>query len=162
DLGLDSMQRVELVAALEHEFGGHADESRLAEVYTVRQLVDLVLANAGSGSSRPNQTPAQSVAWRKILSEDPQDPEVLALARPRRIAEGLWYLLNYLVKLIAYGPFRLRVHGVEKVPRSGPLLICPNHQSLMDGVIMTSLLPWPAFREVFFVGTSEIFGSGFM
>lgn len=166
DLGLDSMQRVELVAALEQEFGGHADESRLAEVYTVRQLVDLVLANAGSEAARPDQTPAQSPAqseaWRKILSEDPSDPEVLALARPRRVAEGLWYLLNYLVKLIAYGPFRLRVHGVEKVPRSGPLLICPNHQSLMDGVIMTSLLPWPVFREIFFVGTSEIFGSGFM
>jgi long-chain acyl-CoA synthetase len=166
DLGLDSMQRVELVAALEQEFGGHADESRLAEVYTVRQLVDLVLADASSAGARsdhsPAQSPAQSEAWRKILKEAPSDPDALALARPQRIAEGLWYLLNYLVKLIAYGPFRLRVHGVEKVPRSGPLLICPNHQSLMDGVIMTSLLPWPVFREIFFVGTSEIFGSGFM
>ncbi|MBZ5504303.1 MAG: AMP-binding protein [Acidobacteriia bacterium] len=160
DLGLDSMQRVELVAALEQEFCGHADESQVAEVYTVRQLVDLVLASADSSAARSDQ--AQSMAWHKILSEDPRDPEVLALARPRRIAEGLWYLLNRVVKLIAYGPFRLRVHGVEKVPRSGPLLICPNHQSLMDGVIMTSLLPWPVFREIFFVGTSEIFGSGFM
>jgi long-chain acyl-CoA synthetase len=165
DLGLDSMQRVELVAALEREFGGHADVSRLAEVYTVRQLVDLVLANADSGATRPDhqaQSPAQTEAWRKILSEDPRDPDVLALARPQRIAERLWYLLNYLIKLIAYGPFRLRVRGVEKVPGSGPLLICPNHQSLMDGVIMTSLLPWSVFREIFFVGTSEIFGSGFM
>jgi long-chain acyl-CoA synthetase len=160
DLGLDSMQRVELVAALEQEFGGHADESQLAEVYTVRQLVDLILANADSGTPRAVQ--AQSMAWHKILNEDPTETDVLALARPQRTAERLWYLLNRAVKLIAYGPFRLRVLGIEKVPKSGPLLICPNHQSLMDGVIMTSLLPWSVFREVFFVGTSEIFGSGFM
>ncbi|HZI55623.1 MAG TPA: 1-acyl-sn-glycerol-3-phosphate acyltransferase, partial [Verrucomicrobiae bacterium] len=164
DLGLDSMQRVELVAALEQEFGGHADESRLGEVYTVRQLVDLVLSNAGSGTTRLDQSrdQSQSMAWDRILSEDPVEPDVLALAHPQRVAERLWYLLNRAVKLIAYGPFRLRVRGIEKVPKSGPLLICPNHQSLMDGVIMTSLLPWPVFREIFFVGTSEIFGSGFM
>lgn len=160
DLGLDSMQRVELVAALEQEFGGHAEESRLAEIYTVRQLVDLVLANAESGE--PHGARDQSVGWQKILQEDPAEQDVLALAAPRRTAEGIWYLLNRIVKLIAYGPFRLRVRGIEKVPRHGPLLICPNHQSLMDGVIMASLLPWPVFREIFFVGTSEIFGSGFM
>src|SRR4029077_9217517 len=141
------MQRVELVAALEQEFGGHADESQLAEVYTVRQLVDLILANADSGAPRAVQAQAQtqSMAWHKILNEDPTETDVLALARPQRPAERLWYLLNRAVKLIAYGPFRLRALGIEKGPKSGPLLSCPNHQSLMDGVIMTSLLPWPVF-----------------
>ena len=41
DLGLDSMQRVELLVALEQELGGSVEESRLAEVYTVRDLVDM-------------------------------------------------------------------------------------------------------------------------
>jgi long-chain acyl-CoA synthetase len=160
DLGLDSMQRVELVAALEQALGGRAEESRLSEVYTVRQLVDVIRESAGRGETPAS--PAQYAAWPTILREEPTKPDVLALAQSRRTKEALWHLLNRLVALIAYGPFRLRAQGVEKVPRHGPFLICPNHQSLMDGVIMSSLLPWRVFREVFFVGTSEIFGAGFM
>ncbi len=37
DLGLDSMQRVELLVALEKELGGDVEESRLAEIYSVRE-----------------------------------------------------------------------------------------------------------------------------
>ena len=35
DLGLDSMQRVELLTALEQQLGGEVPEAQLAEVYTV-------------------------------------------------------------------------------------------------------------------------------
>ena len=49
DLGLDSMQRVELLTALEQQLGGDVPESQLAEIYSVRDLVDAVLASAGSG-----------------------------------------------------------------------------------------------------------------
>ena len=64
--------------------------------------------------------------------------------------------------MVAYDRFHLQASGVEKLPRRGPFLLCPNHQSFIDGVIMSSLLPWPIFRDIFFVGTSEIFGQGFM
>jgi len=51
---------------------------------------------------------------------------------------------------------------VERLPRHGPFLICSNHQSFIDPVILSSILPWRVFRDIFFVGTSEHFGSGFM
>ena len=61
------------------------------------------------------------------------------------------------------GPrFPLRVTGLEKVPVRGPYIISSSHQSFLDPIIMGSLLPWPVFRELFSVGTSEIFGTGFM
>ena len=41
-------------------------------------------------------------------------------------------------------------------------IISSNHQSYLDPVLMASVLPWPIFRNLFAVGTSEIFGSGFM
>src|SRR5258707_5262704 len=43
DLGLDSMQRVELLSQMEEQLGGNVEESQLAEIYTVRDLVDAVL-----------------------------------------------------------------------------------------------------------------------
>src|SRR5262249_13004028 len=46
DLGLDSMQRVELLTALEQQLGGDVPESQLAEIYSVRDLVDSVVASS--------------------------------------------------------------------------------------------------------------------
>ncbi len=47
DLGLDSMQRVELLSHLEEELGGDLEESQLAEIYTIRDLLDAVHAKRG-------------------------------------------------------------------------------------------------------------------
>src|SRR5208283_1985750 len=77
DLGLDSMQRVELLSRLEEELGGNVEESRLTEIYTVRDLIDAVLASAASGDTPATRTAV--AGWKSILAEDPTDPEVLAL-----------------------------------------------------------------------------------
>ena len=41
------MQRVELLTALEQQLGGEVPESLLAEIYSVRELVDAVLTSGG-------------------------------------------------------------------------------------------------------------------
>src|SRR5579863_2789199 len=160
DLGLDSMQRVELLVALEQELGANVEESRLSEIYTVRELVDAVRESAGHGQSRTART--MFAGWQKVLEEDPTDPEVLAITQPQPIREAALYFLTRMVALFSYDRFQLRVRGLEKLPPRGPFLICPNHQSFIDGLVMSGVLPWPVFRDIFFVGTSEIFGTGFM
>ena len=55
DLGLDSMQRVEVLSHLEEELGGDVEESQLAEIYTVRDLVDAVLQECRSGAGAPER-----------------------------------------------------------------------------------------------------------
>jgi long-chain acyl-CoA synthetase len=159
DLGLDSIERVELLVALEQEIGGSVEESRLAEVYTVRELVDLVEASAKSGA----RTPAGKFAgWQVVLAEPPEDPQALALAHREPLREAVLFCLTRMVAMMAYDRFHLRVSGLEKLPGQGPFLLCSNHQSFIDGVILSSVLPWTVFRDIFFVGTSEIFGSGFL
>jgi long-chain acyl-CoA synthetase len=159
DLGFDSMQRVELLVALEQELGGNVEESRVSEIYTVRQLVDLVRESAKSG---PGSARAQFAGWRAVLEEKPLEREALALAAPRPIAEVIWFLLSRIVRLFADDRFNLRVSGLENLPTHGPYIISSNHQSFLDPVILGGVLPWPVFRQLFSVGTSEIFGSGFM
>jgi long-chain acyl-CoA synthetase len=51
DLGLDSMQRVELLTALEAQLGGDVEEGQLSDIYTVRDLVNAVLESAASGKT---------------------------------------------------------------------------------------------------------------
>jgi len=161
DLGLDSMQRVELLSRIEEQLGGDVEESQLAGIYTVRDLVDAVLQSAASGAGGPGTRPTFA-GWKAILAEEPDARDVLPLVRPQRLSAAFWYLVSRLIGVIALDRFDLHVRGIEKLPKSGPYIISANHQSYIDPLILASVLPPATFDKVFAVGTSEIFGEGFM
>jgi long-chain acyl-CoA synthetase len=160
DLGLDSMQRIELLVAIEREIGGDVEESRLSEIYTVRELVDAVRESAANRNGGPPLT--QVAGWKTILQEDPLELESRALFWSAPFMETFWYVVSRLIQIVADDQFRLRVIGLEKLPSVGPFIICSNHQSYIDPIVLGSVLPWQIFRDSFAVGTSEIFGKGFL
>ncbi len=159
DLGLDSMQRIELLTALGQRLGGDVQESDLATIYTVRELVDAILASVGRPERRSKTSPA---AWSAILDEPITDPDVLALAHPNAVAEVSSFTLSRLIYLVSIDLFHFKVSGIENLPAKGPCLLCSNHQSYIDAVLLGSVLPWRLFRDTFSLGTSELFGDGFM
>jgi long-chain acyl-CoA synthetase len=161
DLGLDSMQRVELLSQIEDQMGGDVEESQLAEIYTVRDLVDAVLQSAASGAGGPG-TRTTFAGWKAILAEEPDRTEVLCLVRPQRISRAFWYMVSRLIQVIALDRFDLHVSGIEKLPNRGAFIVSSNHQSYLDPLILGSILPPEVFDKTFAVGTSEIFGRGFM
>jgi long-chain acyl-CoA synthetase len=161
DLGLDSMQRVELLSRLEQELGGNVEESQLTEIYSVRDLLDAVLESAASGAGGAG-TRVTFAGWKALLAEDPEDPDVLALAHPNRVTDAFWYMVTRLMHLVALDRFHLKVSGIEKLPMTGPCIISSNHQSYLDPLILASVLPAKVFLRTFAVGTSDIFGKGFM
>jgi long-chain acyl-CoA synthetase len=159
DLGLDSMQRVELLTAIEQQLGGEVPEAQLAEIYSVRDLVDAVRVSNGRGEG---QGRAAAPPWSTILSEPVTDPDVLALTRHNVFAEVVCFLLAKLIYLFALDRYHLKVRGLDNVPEKGPFLLCSNHQSYVDPFVMIGALPYRLFRDAFAVGTSDIFGEGFM
>jgi long-chain acyl-CoA synthetase len=161
DFGLDSMQRVELLSQIEEQLGGNVPESQLAEIYTVRDLVDAVLQSATSGANAPGTRPAFA-GWKAILTEAPDATDVISLVQPQRISSTFWYVVSRLAQVIALDRFDLKVRGIEKLPKSGAYIISSNHQSYLDPLILAGVLPPEVFAKVFAVGTSEIFGEGFM
>jgi long-chain acyl-CoA synthetase len=160
DLGFDSMERVELVVALEREMDAQLDEKVIAQVYTVRELVDAVLQARGSVPS--SQAPGQRTApgWDAVLAVEPDDPQVLAALSSSQVFTFLWFVFGKLVALIVRVFFNLKVSGKEKLPKKGPFILSPNHQSFLDGPVVASQIPWRLFKNMFYVGTSEIFGHG--
>jgi long-chain acyl-CoA synthetase len=159
DLGLDSMQRIELLSRLEEELGGNVDESQLGAIYTLRDLLDAVLQSAASGEGAPR---AAFAGWKAILAQDPIDPEVLALRNPEPAYDTFWYPLSRLIQMIARDLFRLRVSGLENLPQGRPFILSSNHQSYIDPIVMASVLPKDILANTFALGTSDIFGTGFM
>jgi long-chain acyl-CoA synthetase len=154
DLGLDSMERVELLTDLAHRLGAEVEDSAASEVYSVRELVDLVRKNMG-------KTARQAPGWATVFEGETTDPEVLAITHERPVVGFFWWLCGKCVKWASAVLFKLRVEGMENLP-DGPCVMCPNHSSYLDAPILTAALPWKAFHNVFYVGTSEIFGSGSM
>ena len=119
DLGLDSMQRVELLVALEQEIGGDLAESRLSEIYTVSELIDAVRESAGSGKAASPRT--QFAGWNAMLQEEPADAELRVLLEPELFKETFWYVVSRLIQIIARDRFHLRVTGLEKLPAARAL-----------------------------------------
>ncbi len=132
DLGLDSMQRVELLTALKQQLGGEVPESQLSEIYSVRNLVDTILASASRGEGHVG---AAAPAWSTILSEPVTDPDVLTLARHNVFVELILLMLGRLVYLLALDRFHLKTRGIENLPDKGPFLLCSNHQSYIDPLV---------------------------
>jgi len=161
DLGLDSMQRVELLSQIEEQLGGDVEESQLAGIYTVRDLVDAVLESSASGAGGSGTRPTFA-GWKAILAEEPDPVDVIPLVRPQPVSAAFWYMVSRLIQVIALDRFALHVRGIEKLPKTGPYIISSNHQSYLDPLILASVLPPEVFDRVFAVGTSEIFGKGFM
>jgi long-chain acyl-CoA synthetase len=159
DLGLDSMQRIELLTALEQQLGGDVPESQLAEIYSVRDLVDAVLVSVSRGEGGDKKV---APPWTTILNEPVTDPDVLRLAQQSPLAEIFFFLLGKLVYFFATDWFHLKVGGIDNLPSQGPFLLCSNHQSYIDPIVLGAALPWRIFRNTFALGTSDIFGQGFM
>jgi long-chain acyl-CoA synthetase len=160
DLGLDSMERVELLSRLETRAARRVLPETRATIFTVRQLLEALEAAAPSGTgddaARAEALPG-ALVWDSLLAQDPDPAVVRDLSRPARLrALAIGALLHGLVS-IARLAIRLRVEGRERLPAHGPLLLCPNHQSYLDGIFLTAALPARLFAELFLVGASEHF-----
>jgi len=87
------MQRVELLSQIEEQLGGDVEESQLAGIYTVRDLVEAVLQSAASGAGGPG-TRTTFAGWKTILAEDPDPAAVFSLVRPQRASAAFWYMVS--------------------------------------------------------------------
>jgi len=62
-------------------------------------------------------------------------------------------IVRRLVALLLRAIFRLRVLGLDHLPRSGPVLLAGNHTGFLDGPIVFMMLPRPAM----FLVKSELY-----
>jgi long-chain acyl-CoA synthetase len=160
DLGFDSMERVELLTSLGQLLGLELPESFGGETFTVRELIRGLQQQAGAVAAVGG---ALRQHWGKILSAESlaQEEDL----RPR-FSGPLLTFFRYVAIKILYLLFkvllRLRAAGLENLPRKGPFLLCPNHLSYIDPLVVLAPLPYNVLERVFFVGASDFFVSPLM
>lgn len=69
--------------------------------------------------------------------------------------KAAWYaFVRWLVRVFFFkGTGGLRVNGLENIPRTGPLLVCPNHVSHLDPPVIACSMD----RPVTFMAKAELF-----
>jgi long-chain acyl-CoA synthetase len=148
ELGLSSLERVELMVALEDRFQTRIDEGRFSEVSSIGDLKQLVERGT---TTEPVDEPVDFPSWNR------RRPVTLI----RRLSQATWILP--LARVFAH----TRVEGLEHLDGlSGPVVFASNHQSHMDVPVILSALPgrWrarvaPAMAKEFF--KAHFFPAGF-
>ncbi len=147
ELGLSSLERVELMVALEERAQTRIDEGRFAEARSVGDLQALVAAGPEAADSGTETAAEWAMpAWSRGR----------LIAAVRRAA--LFCLLLPLTRLFA----RIRVEGLEHLAAlDGPVVFASNHQSHMDTPVILAALPGPLRRRVAVAMAKEFFDAHF-
>ncbi len=182
DLGLDSMERVELLTDLEQKCGVKVPEERLHDILTVRQLVEAfrpVRSGRPPGSlprtparwdgplrrpttdalatdRAPANQPTPDESWSVILRDlpSPDDPVLSSVLRSKPLLMPVLFITARLLRVILA---RVDVSGREHLPERGAFIISPNHQGYLDPVLVCGTLPYRVLQHLFFVGAAEYF-----
>jgi long-chain acyl-CoA synthetase len=169
DLGLDSLARAEVFAALEQAFETEFTADQAADALTVANVIELVKATpAGLAAANSDTAVSADLNWSQILTEaDDEFPEVQAVLRDRTLFPAFAFVVYRCFNLFCRLFMRLEVQGIENLKAMVPpkderrraFLICPNHQSYLDPFVISSCYPFSVFRNIFHVGASMYFKS---
>lgn len=163
DLGLDSLSRAEVFAALEAALSTEFENERATQALTVGDLITLCSSVSGSNAAAAGDL----LNWGKIVrTADEEIPELAPVLRERPFFKVFafcvvkcWFVFWKLFT-------RLEVSGMENLrelsAKPNAFLICPNHQSFLDPFVLCSTYPFGVFKRIFHVGASEFFESRFM
>jgi long-chain acyl-CoA synthetase len=154
DLGVDSMEWVNLTIEIGENAGVELDEEAIDGIDTVRDLLREVAEASESDEASSGASPLEQP--EAVLDEDqkrwlePLGPGKSFLAR------GL-FLLN---RAVMRGPFRLEVEGRENLPERGPFVVAPNHVSYLDSFAVAAALDYRLLRRTHWAGwTGAAFGN---
>jgi long-chain acyl-CoA synthetase len=154
DLGLDSLAKIELVVALEEAFSVKLPEAFVSEIQTVQELVAKMREYGAPGIGGIEKVPM----WKDMLSREP-DADDKEKVRFRHGLPGrlIRFFGLAVIKIIMRAFYRLKVEGLENLPKGDPYIITPNHTSYLDGFVVAAALNQKWFRNFYILGLQNYF-----
>jgi long-chain acyl-CoA synthetase len=146
DLALDSLGRVSLSAFIETAFGVDVSENSLTDFASVEKLAEHL-------HHKKTRLNSEGISWSQILKEKVQI----------NLPES-WFthnLLKNLFQLILRMFMRIQARGLENLPE-GPCIIAPNHQSILDGFLVASLLKRRIIKNTYVYAKEKHFRGSFL
>ncbi len=134
DLGLDSLDKVNLGVYLESNFGIKLSEAELVAFPNIIKLAENI-------RDKKTKLSVEAIDWGQIFKEQ------LDLDLPKS-----WFTHNFMkngAKIFLKIYFRLKGEGLENIP-NGPFILAPNHQSFFDGLFVAVFLKNKLMKQTYF------------
>lgn len=146
DLGLDSLNYVELFAFIEESFGVYMDEAIFSNIMRLDDLYEYI-------KEHQKKFLPTHIKWKDILNEK----------RDEKLKYSPYIMYAYKTILFPFFKlyFRLEVKGKNNIP-STPCIFAPSHQSMLDGFLLEASLPYSILKRTFFLAFELVFGTSLM
>ncbi|OGM02697.1 MAG: hypothetical protein A2008_05795 [Candidatus Wallbacteria bacterium GWC2_49_35] len=159
DLGVDSLTRLELFVILESEFGLKVKDSEAASLIHLKDILERVVKDGNAS------LPAAGGA-SGLLSAMRKEPET-SFESAYNLRPGFFgWLFKHFLKKSAWQFFKIScgvdIAGAENIKHKKAFLLCPNHTSYIDPVIMFAALKEFHSRRMFFFALEEMFGGALL
>jgi long-chain acyl-CoA synthetase len=145
DLNMDSLDRVELQAQVEATFGF---ELKVEEISHHPQIADL----AEYIKNHRTKNESEKTDWGSILRQK------IHFKIPKKTY--MMRIMLFIVRPVFWFYLRIKAVGLEKIPRNSAVVFAPNHQSVLDGLILTALFKRRIRKRTYFFAKDRNFNSG--
>ncbi|WP_119300910.1 AMP-binding protein [Dongia deserti] len=144
DLGVDSLQWIELTLELQEHFGVRFNEAAISRILSIRDLLNEAAQLRGAPTA-PTEPAPDAAQW----------------VRPIGLGHKLLGLILYGIdKGMARLMFRLQVIGRDKLPGEDRIVLTPNHVSFLDPILLAAALNLRELQRTCWVGWSGIMLAG--
>ncbi len=146
DLGVDSMEWLNMTLEIGQRTGIELDEEDISEVVIVRDLLQTVIRKAAGGETHPSVSPLESP--EQVLTA-----EQMRWVQPTgTVQDGLATFLYSLLRKTAVHMFEFSSRGTENIPTEGPFIITPNHVSYLDAFAVAAALDLERLHRIYWAG----------
>ncbi len=149
DLGIDSIGKVDLIGAIEAQFGMRIDDKKATAIARVSDLLRAI------GDRLPIGSGTRGEAWRRLVASA-GGGSTNGCHRPAP-GPARW-LARGTVNAFMNSYVRVRAAGLENIPASGAFILAPNHSSHLDSPAVVTAVNgrrrvWVAGAEDYFFDT---------
>lgn len=154
DLGVDSLEWLNLSLEIRDRAGVELSEEAIGRIETVRGLLREVT----------EASPAESQQQIERWLEDPDrwlSDRQKSMLRPHGPITTLAAWATYWVcRLLTKLAFGVEARGLEHLPKGGPFMLTPNHESYLDAFVLGSVLSFKQMNAMNWAGwTGVAFGN---
>ncbi|MGL5053708.1 MAG: AMP-binding protein, partial [Cetobacterium sp.] len=137
DLGLDSLDLVEVITFIQNTFGVSIVEEDFVKIKTVENLCEYIREQGGNFEDK-------EVNWKKIFEE----PVELKMPKSKYIIS-----LRTMLKPLFNSYIKIE-KNIQKLEKDSPVIFIGNHQSMLDGFVFCETLPKEIIKNTYFLSTN--------
>lgn len=149
DLGIDSLNWVDLTLALREHAGVELDDSAISRVQSVRDLLRETAGAARAGTSGKDLV--KELKEPEKLLESEQLNLLKPLGRSRRLVSALLYgIILFPARLFLL----VKISG--KPPENVPVVIAPRHLSALDPLVIIKAMDQDKLESFYWAGLTDL------